>query len=413
MRLRQLLVFGCLLVSQQLSAAGFALKEQSAAYLGTAFAGTASAAIDANTSYYNPAGLVLLPNSQFTISGVYIAGNIKLYNAFARTNAGAVVTNSSTTARPLANSLIPGLAAAWRFNRCLAFGLTIGSPFGLSTKYGTDDIARYMGTVSQIKTIDISPAVGLRFNRCWSLGAGFDAMSVSANINSAFNGGLGEGYVKNKADGWVYGYHLGLMYTPNENVNMGLAYFSRFTPRVSGAPELAATPTPRATALTSSVNFPDRVVYGVTYKYSDTWTGMGEVEWTHWSRLKTFVINYNTGRFSQENLYYKNSWRFAFGVDYKWMCKTHLKGGFSFEQSPVQNTYRTARLPDSNRYWFTLGANYKFNKYITFDAAYAYIYFTSSTINEHGAGTDTKKILSGNYRSSANVVGVQLTWNIV
>lgn len=394
-------------------AAGFALKEQSAAYLGTAFAGTASAAIDANTSYYNPAGLVLLPNSQATISGTYLAGNIKLYNAFARNNAGQIVTNSSTTARPSSNEFVPGLAFAYRCNPRLTFGLSVGSPFGLNTKYSTEDIARYMATESKLITVDISPTVAYRINRCWSLGIGFDAMHVRIKSDSAYNNGGAEGFAKNKGDDWVYGYHLGLMYCPIEGVQMGLAYFSRFTPRLSGTFEGRATLAPVPTTLTSQIKMPDRVVYGVTYKYSDTWTGMGEVEWAHWSRLKGFIINYNTGGSSEEVLFYKNSWRFAFGVDYKCMQRLNLKGGFSFEQSPINNIYRTARLPDSDRYWFTLGATYKFTRCLTFDAGYAYVLFKKATINQRGFGTDTSKFLSGYYRSSTNIVGVQLTWNFV
>jgi long-chain fatty acid transport protein len=55
-------------------ATGFALLEQSASRLGTAFAGTAAAADDATTNYYNPAGLVELhgPEAIVVASGVGI-----------------------------------------------------------------------------------------------------------------------------------------------------------------------------------------------------------------------------------------------------------------------------------------------------------------------------------------------------
>lgn len=412
--LRQGLIFAAfLLLSQQATAAAFALKEQGASYLGTAFSGTASAAIDANTSFYNPAGLATLPNNQITLSGCYIAGHMKLYNGFARDNAGAVVTNSSPVARPKSNAFIPGVAASRRYNQRLVFGLTVGSPFGLSTEYATQDIARYMATESKIETIDISPAFGYRLNRCWYLGAGFDAMYTKAIVNSAYNDGSGEGFVKNKGDGWVFGYHLGLMFVPADGVNMGLAYFSRFNPRVSGTVQVAATPPPPPSTLSGQVNLPDSITYGVTYKYSDTWTGMGQIDFTHWSRFKTLVINYNTGRFAQENLYYKNAWRFAFGVDYKCNQQVNFKGGFAFDQTPVTNTYRSARLPDSDRYWFTLGARYQPYRCVAVDIAYAYVYFVGCAINQRGGGTDTLKFLSGNYRNSSNIVGMQLTWNFV
>lgn len=413
MRFKGILFIILLGLSQQLLAAGFALKEQSVSYLGTSFAGTASAAIDANTSFYNPAGLVLLPYNQVTLAATYIAPKTELTDGFARNNAGAVVTNSSTTARPKGNELVPGFAVAYKYNKCLTFGFTVGSPFGMSTEYGSDDIARYMATKSSLTMIDFSPAVGYRINRCWMIGAGFDAIRVKATLDSAFNAGLGEGFGKNTASGWVYGYHLGIMFMPTSDVQMGLAYFSPFKPRVDGVILTRNTVPPVPTSLTAAVNVPDRVVYGVTYKYNDRWTAMGEVEWTQWARLKTLVLNYNTNRFSQEDLYYKNAWRFSFGVEYQCVQKLKLKGGVSFDQTPVTDDHRTARLPDSDRTWLSVGASYKCTKCLILDAGYAYLFFKDRSINQWGAGTDTNKFLSGNYKGSANIVGVQLTWNFM
>lgn len=413
MQIKGILFVVMLAFGQQVCAAGFALKEQSVSYLGTSFAGTASAAIDANTSYYNPAGLVLLPHNQVTLAATYIAPKTEFSNGFARNNAGVVVTNSSTTARPKGNELVPGFALAYRYNKCLSFGFTVGSPFGMSTEYGSDDITRYMATKSKLTIIDFSPAVGYRINRCWMLGAGFDAMRVKATLDAAFNAGLGEGFGNNQATGWVYGYHLGIMFMPTSEVQMGLAYFSSFKPRVDGVILTRNTVPPVPTSLTAAVNLPDRIVYGVTYKYDDRWTAMGEVEWTQWAKLKTLVLNYNTNRFSQEDLYYKNAWRFSFGVEYQCIQRLKLKGGVSFDQTPVTDDHRTARLPDSDRTWLSVGASYKFNKCLILDAGYAYLFFKDRSINQWGAGTDTRKFLSGNYKGSANIVGVQLTWNFV
>src|SRR5262249_56342450 len=50
-----------LAASHDAAAAGFALFEQSARGLGSAFAGEAAAAEDASTIYYNPPPLTLLP----------------------------------------------------------------------------------------------------------------------------------------------------------------------------------------------------------------------------------------------------------------------------------------------------------------------------------------------------------------
>src|SRR4029453_5577574 len=64
-----LAVIGCLTWPRDLGAAGFLLNEQSGRGLGSAFAGEGALAMDPTTVYYNPAGMVLVPGTQFGSSG--------------------------------------------------------------------------------------------------------------------------------------------------------------------------------------------------------------------------------------------------------------------------------------------------------------------------------------------------------
>ncbi|MGH8189482.1 MAG: outer membrane protein transport protein, partial [Steroidobacteraceae bacterium] len=60
-------------------ASGFALLEQSASRLGTAFAGTAAAADDATTIYFNAAGIAKLDRAQAVVlaSGIQVASEFR------------------------------------------------------------------------------------------------------------------------------------------------------------------------------------------------------------------------------------------------------------------------------------------------------------------------------------------------
>ncbi len=398
------------LASANTYAAAFALKEQSTTYLGYAFSGTASTAADASTNFYNPAGLVLLKTNQVVASAVYIKGSIKLYDASARDNNNTLVSGNNPT-YPKSNGFIPGMHLAWRINPKFSVGFSVCAPFGLGTKYSNTDIARYMATESKLATIDLTPSVAYKFNDQLSAGIGFDAMHVKAKLYANTQLGLLAGYSNNNASGWAYGYHLGVIYKPTAMTNMGLAYFSRYSPRVSGPVQTANLPGAARTSLTANVKLPDRIVYSITHKYDDTWSAMADIEWDHWSVLKFLQLNYNTGSSSTELFNYKNAFRFAFGGDYKYSEALLFKAGISYEQTPVTNTYRSARLPDSNRYWFALGLKYAFNRNVTLDAAYSYIYFVNAPIAQ-SIGTQARRLF-GNYRSSANLVGVQLAWNFV
>src|SRR5688572_13402266 len=58
-------------------ASGFQLWEQDAASIGNYHAGIAAEAADASTAFYNPAGLVRIPNQQFVLGTDVILPSIK------------------------------------------------------------------------------------------------------------------------------------------------------------------------------------------------------------------------------------------------------------------------------------------------------------------------------------------------
>jgi long-chain fatty acid transport protein len=404
----------CAVAGQNAYAAGFQLHEQSATYLGTAFAGTAAAAdLDASTTYYNPAFLTSMPNDQVVVSGVYVIPQSKLYDASARNNIGAVV-NSSPTTHPGGTAVVPGFNMAARINCNWVFGLSIGAPFGLATKYEATSIARYMATTSKIDTININPSLGYKINNKWSVGAGLDVMHLRATLNSAINYGA-EGYVNNYGDAWTYGYHLGVAFQPTRDTKMGLVYFSKYFPHVSGDVKAVAYPLlAKPTRLTADITLPDRIVYSISHQYNDKWQAMGDLEWVHWSTIKTLQLNYNNGRSTSEHLSYINTFRLSLGAMYHYSCAWLFKGGFMLDQSPVTFAHRTARLPDSDRLWLALGAKFRLNQYVSLDAAYSHLFFKGASIAQSGnTAGDTAKKLYGNYKTSADLIGMQLTWNFV
>jgi len=404
----------CAVVGHHAYAGGFQLHEQSATYLGTAYAGTAAAAdLDASTTYYNPAFLVQMPNNQLVVSGVYIRPRSKLYDASARSDIGAIV-NSNPTTKPSGNAVVPGLNMSARISCDWVLGLSIGAPYGLSSKYQATSIARYMATTSKIETMNINPSLGYRINNQWFLGAGLDVMRLRATLNSAINFGA-EGYVNNYGDAWTYGYHVGVGFQPTRDTKMGLVYFSKYFPHVSGYVKAVAYPlAAKPTTLTSDITLPDRIVYSISHQYNDKWQAVGDLEWVHWSTIKTLRLNYNNGTYSSENLSYENTFRLSLGAMYHYSCAWLFKAGFMLDQSPINTLHRTARLPDSDRLWLALGAKFKLNKFVSLDAAYSHLFFKNSTIAQSGnVPGDTAKKLYGNYHSSADLVGIQLTWNFV
>ena len=81
--------------------------------------------------------------------------------------------------------------------------------------------------------------------------------------------------------------------------------------------------------------------------------------------------------------------------------------GFAFDQTPVNDTDRTARLPDNNRLWLSFGGQYKLSKDGTLDFGYAHLFIKDAPINQNlGAGNQ----LTGTYKGSVDILGAQFAY---
>ncbi len=410
-----------LLANNSVQASAFAIQDQGVTYLGNAYAGTTSAAQDASTSYYNPAGMSELPANQLVASGTYFKQNIKLYNATAMNSDEGVLTGNNPC-YPKSNYVTPAGHFVWRATEKFSMGISVVEPFRLDTKYSSTDIARVMATETKITSVLISPTVGYKLHKKFSVGAGLDFLRINSKFSTDLDyGGVGSeagGFVTNSAGRWNLGYHLGILYKPQPATKIGLAYFSRFNCNFSGATQSRnAVNFFRANEATYTLKLPDRINFGVAHFFTPKWQVMGELEWTHWSRLKTINFLYNSpARQGIKSFHYSNTWRLSLGSDYMLVPGLTVKGGVGFDQSPTNNTYRNAMLPDSNRYLLALGAKLEFSQYVALVAGYSHIFFQNTTINETGPISNLNSStqlpntssLRADVSNNANVFGLQL-----
>ena len=111
-------------------ASGFALLEQSASRLGTAFAGTAAAADDATTLFFNPAGMTLIEGNQLAAG---LASGIEITSEFS--NAGSTAAfgqpSGGTGGDAGGWNFVPGVYLTTPLTEDVTIGLGINAPFGL------------------------------------------------------------------------------------------------------------------------------------------------------------------------------------------------------------------------------------------------------------------------------------------
>ena len=213
-----------LAAAPQAGAAGFALYEQGVSGMGNAYAGQAAATEDATTVWWNPAGMSRLPSGKhFAVAGAYVVPSWKFHDNGSQT-AAAQTSLGGTGGDAGSGAFVPSMFYVMDINPALNFGLGISVPFGLKTEYDSTWLGRFQGVKSEVKTLNINPAVSYKLSDAASLGFGVNyqrgevdlitAVNYSAAAaqagNIALAGGPGvEGQNHTKVDGDAWGFNIG------------------------------------------------------------------------------------------------------------------------------------------------------------------------------------------------------------
>lgn len=455
------LVISCL--SSQVFASGFAILEQNVTNLGLAYSGTAALAEDASTGYFNPAGLTRLGESEVVLSGILINGDFDFtasratasFHPLFPVNQGEFVINDSPDDDPGTLNLVPTFHLSKRIDDRWIFGFNVTAPFGLNTEYQENGIARFLATNSSIKSLDFSPSIAYEFMPCLAFGVGADALwgraRLEAHTGSEQSGGVGfaDGFQKNAIEGWGYGWHAGVLWTPMLTTRVGLNYRSHVNLHAEGNSENLVPILNGALAgfgpaegqysisrVRSDITLPETWTLSLYHEFNDQFAVTADAAWTNWSRFHTLRLRFEPNRgvpvFAGGNVvgfspgidtdtweHFKDSRRVALGMIYNYDSNWLFRIGTAYDQSPVRDEFRTARLPDSDRIWAAIGGAFKVNEAFRIDFGYAHLFFEDSSINERAPfipNSDTpitRATLAGDFDGSADIVGIQIRYDFV
>lgn len=413
-------LLGGVLAGTEVSAAAFQLKEDSAVGLGTAFAGSASAANAPATVFDNPAGMTQLPGLQLQLGGSILVPsftfNGSATNAFGRPIAGQDNRDGGNAA------LVPHGFVTYRVAPQVTLGLAITTPFGLATTYGPNFAGRYQADKTDLKTFNINPAIAYQVASWLSLGAGFSAQYARAEFSSFINSStigtqalgrpvsLPDGYFRLRGDDWSFGWNVGALIQPGPATNIGLAYRSRVQQDFSGTADYIV-PAPlnlnnrfRNSGGNAKLVLPDIATVSLTQGVGPRLTVSAELSWTNWSQFKTLNASRSDGTLLNSTpQHYDNSYFVSLGAAYRLTDDLTLRAGTAYDKSPVSNAYRTARVPDESRIWLAVGASYKVLPNVMLDAGYAHVFVKDARIREV---SPTNDVLSGTFTSSVDIISL-------
>lgn len=420
------------LAAGQIYAAGYSLKEQSAALQGASFAGAAAKAEDASTIFYNPAGISRLDGYQFVQSGAYIMPTATFSGGSAtraRSYGGSTISGPTSEGDAVADAAIGSTYFSAKLDPNWSVGLAITVPWGLITEYDADWMGRYHGLKSSMRSLNINPVVSYRVNDTLSVAGGVQIQRMSAHLTNMVDFGTiigrpgrADGFADIKGDDWGYGYNAGILWEPLPTTRFGLNFRSAVFHELDGTAtfnNVPAVPALRAsfanTGAKAKVATPEYVMFGAYHEINPQWAVMFEASWTNWSRFKQLVISFDNplraASVTEEN--WQDSWFTAIGVEYKANDKWTLRTGVAYDSAPTPNEDRTPRIPDSDRIWGSVGATYKFNEKYSVSAAYTHIWAKEGKVDLHdtgaGSSNNLRGNLSGKYEAHVDIVSLQVS----
>jgi long-chain fatty acid transport protein len=446
---RKLLLCGCAASAMALAvntaeAGGFANRQQSATGQGFSFAGMGTSSFGLGSMFWNPANItnfegrrsewnvtLIVPSTKVETTGMGFASPLLApLNGFVP---GRTISSGDINQGTVA----PASYNSYQVNNWLWLGLQTGSPFGNTTKADDGFAGGVYGTSTKIKTLAITPTIGIKLNDWIAFGFGvifqdakFDLKSGDTRYWPAINlapatarPGLfaATSPSRLKGDAYGIGFSAGVTIKPWAGGEISLGYRSSVRHSLEGTLDVVGPTGPSERLIKSNINLPEIVTLGLKQDLNPQWTVTGSVQWTNWSRLQAPpVTSAVTGApVTAIGLRYRDEWFFAAGVQYNWDQYLSLRAGVAYEMSPITDETRGVRVLDSNRLWLSAGLGYKITDKMQFDLGYSYlalekgkvnIVAPGNPINPAGNPSFTAFNYTGNSSGHAHILAVSLKY---
>lgn len=470
-RLTTLLAAAALLASSSaLQASGFQLREQSPSAQGNAFAGVSAKGFDISSMYFNPATMTAFDGFQVVAGLSFVAPVAELGGATASRATlagplapfgGTAIAGASAHGDAANNAILPNLYAMWSLSKDFKLGLSLNAPFGLVTEYDEDFIGRYHALRSDLKTVDLAVNAAYRIHPKVSVGASLIYRTVEAELSNAVDMGQitflslasstnpvypssvwlpfapatasFDGKATIQGDTHVVGYKAGLTFQPTEALTVGLSYHGTTKPKVEGTvtyrypTQVPVASQPYFNAVmnaarlvnggaTAEVELPDTLSFGLSWDVTPTFALALEASRTGWSGFKELRVTFDSGQadsVTEEN--WRDTWYYALGGTWKLSETLSLRAGVATDQGAVKDAYRTPRIPDQDRTWFSAGLGYRLSERLTFDVAYTHITVKDGRLalqaGVPGNPDFFRGNLAGTYQNKIDILAASLRMN--
>ncbi len=403
-----LTALGTVLLAANANAAGFHLREQSAAAQGNAFAGATAGAENNSYAYFNAAGLTRQSGTQFNIGGTYIAPKARAENVKYIDNSGETHRDSDIN-NIVHAAVAPNMAFSHQIDEKTFLGVTMNVPYGMVTKYDKNWAGSDHGITSKVTSVTVTPILAYKATDKLSIGAGAQLQYMKAKLTNTVYGTY---HTRLEGDTFDIGYQLGALYEFNDNTRIGLGYRSEVKHKLKGEIESSAPSILLNQDISAHLTTPAMASIGIFHQVSEKWAVMAEYQRVFWSSFDYLTIMGEDTKSQVSQV--KEKWRdtnfFAVGASYQIDNQWKWRLGLAYDQAAARLKHRTPRIPDSDRLWYSTGLNYQYNEKLSFDLSYTYIYAHKAHMNTQNITPNDTSRTSVDFSNSVQLFGLSLNY---
>lgn len=406
----------CGLWIETAQAGGFAIREQSAQFQGSSFAGNAAGG-GLSSMYWNPAalgqaGAGFSSESHYSVIFGQAVNTVESIEPADGPFQGIPLPPSLAIpgANPSSGDIAPAALVgagyyAYRLSDRLTLGMSVNSGFGLSTKPRDIDYAgAELGRTTKLFTINATPTLAYQIAPGITIAAGVQVQYANARLT--FGAPFGTSTIFDDGEDVAVGGTAGILFEPVAGTSIGIGYRSQLTHDLEGDFSTHTQGGVFRTSASAELNLPDIVTLSIRQSIAPNMRLLGTVEWSNWSRFKDLTLP-EVGLTVPAN--WSDGWFFSVGGEYDLNPGMTLRAGIGYEISPVDDpTKRFTSIPDNDRVWLSAGATVQLTHKLSADIAYTHVFIENGDFERVGPGSGS--IYRGQSEAQVDIFSASLKW---
>lgn len=263
-----------------------------------------------------------------------------------------------------------------------------------------------------------------------------------------YNAAYCDSHYEVEGDDVAFGYTLGIHGEPIQGTRLALTYHSAIHFRLSGDSVITNTPITGANVVGNpnylviapnlpaidlatgklaassqlteaskvALTTPATAAFSLDQQLTKALSVQFSAAWTEWSAFESIdivsadanpSISLNTqipanlnnpGQIGYIPEYWHNSWSFAAGATYLLQSDVTLKAGVAYDENPIAQSHKTARIPTDDRVWASVGANWRLTDKLSLDFAYGYLFTGDVSVNEREYNVQDVPLYNSGYQ---------------